>query len=127
MGQQLQKNKADDNSTKLRLKELPFRISIDVALANGFEFKDMTNANVKEFHRFLSDTVYKRLTISQVDEEFLRKRGMADAPPIKYGDIELIHYGKDASSFRLFGYYNSDGYFSVCRIDGKHRTHKSKK
>ena len=124
MAIQLKINTQKAAGSVLRTQQLPFRICFDVALANGYEVKDMTARHVSEFHRFLSDTVYKNLTVSEVDKLFLRKRGMADAPPVKYGDTELIHYGKDRSTFRIFGYYNKDGYFSICRIDGDHKSNR---
>lgn len=114
------------NGTKLsNRQELPFRITFEVPLTSGFEVKDLKQNHVIEFHRFLADTVYKKLTISQVDKLFLRKQGMSEAPTIKYDEHELLHYGKDRNPFRLFGYYNNDGYFVVVRIDGEHKTHKS--
>lgn len=107
------------------LKGCPFRIAIAVELENGYELKDMTLEHVKEFHRFIQDTVYKGLTISEVDKLYLRKQGLGNAPPIKYkNDIELLHYGKARKAFRIYGYYNADNYFVVCRIDGGHNTHK---
>lgn len=105
--------------------ERPFIVSFAVELENGYELKDMTLAHVKEFHRFLQDTVYKGLTVSEVDKLYLRKKGMGKTPPLKYKkDVELIHYGKSERAFRLFGYYSEAGYFVVCRIDGGHNTHK---
>ena len=104
-----------------------FRLTIAVELENGYEIKDMTPEHVKELHRFVQDTVYKGLTISEVDKLYLRKEGLSDAPPVKYkGKIELLHYGKARNTFRIYGYYNADNYFVVCRIDGGHQTHKQK-
>lgn len=109
------------------LKERPFRIAIASELENGYELKDMTAEHVKEFHRFIQDTVYKGLTISEVDKLYLRKQGLGSAPPVKYkNSIELLHYGKARKAFRIYGYYNADNYFVVCRIDGGHKTHQMK-
>lgn len=117
-------SEASNNGIKLaRAQDRPFRLSFSEYLDNGFEIKDMSRNHLTEFHKFLSDTVYKELTISQVDQLFLRKRGMS-AVPLKRGEEELIHYGKDRNPFRLFGYYNQDGYFVICRIDGNHRTNE---
>lgn len=122
--------RADVSSSKpVRLpKEVQFfRITIAVELENGYEIKDMNPEHVKELHRFVQDTVYKGLTISEVDEMYLRKEGLSDAPPVKYkGSVELLHYGKARKAFRIYGYYNADNYFVVCRIDGGHKTHKQK-
>ena len=102
-----------------------FRVALEVKLDNGYEIKDMTQEHVKELHRFISDTVYKGLTILEVDELYLRKEGLSDAPALKYkGDIELVHYGKARNAFRIYGYYNADNYFVICRIDGSHQTHR---
>ena len=111
--------------TILPREKQPFRIAFAVELENGYEVKDMTQAHLKEFHRFLCDTVYKGLTISEVDKLYLRKEGLSNAPPLKYkGDVELQHYGKARNPFRIYGYYNAENYFVVCRIDGGHQTHK---
>lgn len=110
---------------KIQIQELPFRIVFETRLQNGYELKDMTRSQIREFHRFVAETIYKGLSISKVDQLFLRKQGLSDAPPEYYKGKELLHYGKDRHPFRLFGYYNQDGYFVVCRIDGGHKTHKS--
>lgn len=124
MKRKLPTNKSLPVPVKLNRKELPFRIAIETKLENGFEFKDMNPENIKALQDFLDSTVYKQLTISEVDKLYLRKRGMSDAPSIFYGEEPLLHYGKDRTPFRLFGYYNSESYFVICRIDGGHKTHK---
>ena len=112
------------NGTKFIKETAKFKLSFEEKLDNGYELKDLKHNQPEEFHRFVAETVYKGLTISKVDELFLRKSG--DAPRIKRGDNDLLHYGKAGNPFRLFGYYNTDGYFVVCRIDAGHNTHKRK-
>ena len=109
---------------KLSRLDKPFRIAFEVKLDNGFELKDMTMKHLAEFHRFLADTVYKGLTIAEVDRLFLRKEGLSNAPAVTSNSMELVHYGKASNSFRIFGYYNFDDYFVICRIDGSHQTHR---
>ena len=111
--------------TKLAPTACPFRIAIEVKLDGGYDVSDMTSAHVREFYRFLKDTVYKGLTVQEVDKLYLRKEGLGIAPAIKSHGKELLHYGKDGNAFRIFGYYNEDGYFVICRIDGNHKTHKT--
>ncbi len=123
MAKRLVKNEDISDGSKLRVQQMPFRICFDHCLDNGYEIGNMTQQHITELHRFLKETVYKGLTVSQVDGQYLRKQGLS-APSIKYGDYTLIHYGKDRNSFRLFGYYNDDGYFAICRIDGNHQTNK---
>ena len=48
---------------KLSRTQRPFRIVFEVKLDNGYEVKDMTKKHISEFHRFLSDTVYKGLSV----------------------------------------------------------------
>ena len=124
MGRKLPKPSANKSVQSLSRNGLPFRISIETELANGYEIKDMTKENANDLHRFVTETVYKKLTVLEVDRLYLRKEGMSDAPPTLYKDKELLHYGKARTTFRLFGYYNQDGYFVLCRIDGGHQTHK---
>ena len=87
-------NVSKKNGSKLTKTQLPFKIAFEVKLDNGYELKDMTQAHIKEFHRFISDTVYKGLTISQVDKLYLRKGGLSDAPVVMSHNEELLHYGK---------------------------------
>ena len=108
---------------KLSRTQRPFRIVFEVKLDNGYEVKDMTKKHISEFHRFLSDTVYKGLSVLEVDKLYLRKEGLSNAPLIMSNGKELCHYGKARNAFRIYGYYNADGYFVICRIDGGHETH----
>ena len=109
---------------KLPVQERQFKLVIEVKLDNGYEVQDMTLRHIEEFHKFIKDTVYKGLTISEVDKLYLRKEGLSNAPVVMSNGHELIHYGKARNSFRIFGYYNVDGYFVICRIDGSHMTNK---
>ncbi|MBR1628235.1 MAG: hypothetical protein IJ679_03070 [Lachnospiraceae bacterium] len=109
---------------KIRNQERKFLISIEDKLDNGFEFKDADQADIKELHRFIAETVYKGLTITEVDKLYLRKRGLGKSMQMNRDGKEIIHYGKPRSKFRLFGYYNEKTYFVICRIDGKHKTHE---
>lgn len=120
----LQKTRTERKGIKLLFEEKLFRIVFEVKLDNGFELKDMTREHIQEFHKFVHDTVYKGLTISEVDKLFLRKRGLGKSPVVISNGKELVHYGKDRNPFRIFGYYNSDSYFVICRIDGAHQTHQ---
>lgn len=124
MARKLEQHKSDQTAPRLEKNSIPFRIVISTRLDNGYEFKDMKQSHIAEFHRFVAETVYKNLTISDVDKQFLRKEGLSNAPKITYGDIVLYHYGKDGNPFRIFGYYNRDGYFVLCRIDGNHQTNR---
>ena len=110
MPQLRQKNNSNTKGSRLTHGEPLFRIAFEVPLDNGFELKDMNQTHIKEFHRFLAETVYKNLSISEVDALFLRTRGFTKAHAIKRGDFELVHYGKDRNPFRIFGYYNSNNY-----------------
>ena len=72
----------EEKAPKISKTDLLFRIVFEVKLDNGFELKDMREKHIQDFHKFLSDTVYKGLTISQVDKLFLRKQGLSNAPSI---------------------------------------------
>ncbi|HEL0808108.1 TPA: hypothetical protein TVK02_000377 [Streptococcus equi subsp. zooepidemicus] len=100
----------------------PFQISICNQLDNNFCFKDLKVSDLKLFHKFIDETVGKNLSISEVDSLFLRTKG-----PVKQhrDGRDIVHYGKDRTPFRVHGYFNSDGYFNITRIDPRHKTHKS--
>lgn len=121
MGKRLQ-NTSPEKGQRLQRNDERFRIAIEEKLGNGFEIKDMDRNDVVSFHRFISETVDKGMTISQVDQRYLRKK---DSNLNEEDGKNIIHYGHDGSSFRIFGYYNDIGYFVLTRIDGKHKTHKS--
>ena len=101
--------------------ETPFKIAICEQLDNNFCFKNLTSADIKSLHRFIDDTVGRSLTISKVDNLFLRTKG---AVKQNINGRDVVHYGKNKSPFRIFGYYNQDGYFNITRIDPKHKTNK---
>ena len=90
MAQILNETTAKSKGIKLFSKEELFRISFEVKLDNGFELKDMTHKHIQEFHRFLQATVYKGLTISEVDELFLRKSGLSNVPVTITARIEIL-------------------------------------
>lgn len=101
-----------------------FKVAISETLKNGYSFKDLKSKDVQSFERFVSQTVGKDLTISQVDKMFLRKHGK----PVNTIEIngckrDVMHYGKDRKKFRIFGYYDDNGYFVLYKIDTKHKTH----
>ncbi|ULG71162.1 MAG6450 family protein [Macrococcus brunensis] len=81
-------------------------------------------------HKFLSATVYKDLTITQVDSLYLRTKGKVKEK-VSYdlndpkNQLDLLHYGFDRDKFRLFGYYDEKAYFNITRIDIDHKSHKS--
>lgn len=103
-----------------------FKISLEHSLENNFEFKDIKNGGLKQLHSFIEETVGKNLTITQVEDLFLRKRGLAKnliTRKINGVEREEVHLGKDKKPFRLFGYYSGD-YFVLTKIDCNHETHK---
>lgn len=112
------------SGTRLDNSTTKFKISIQHDLDVNFAFDNIhKNNGYKEFHNFICKTVGKNLTISQVNNLYLRTRGKGRT--VQIGDAEFleVHYGKDRSAFRVFGYYHS-GDFILTRIDTKHETHK---
>lgn len=107
------------------IKNLQFKLAFGTELDNNYCFytkkpKDLTN----ELHKFLKETVYKGLTITEVDSLFLRTKGKIKE---KLNDkVDLIHYGKNRSKFRIHGFYDRQGYFNVVKLDIDHRVHKTK-
>lgn len=113
---------SDTGSPLVYVKNSPFKIAICEQLDNNFCFKDLKNSDIKHLHKFIDETIGKNLTISKVDKLYLRTKGQIQQ---EISGREVIHYGKNNQPFRIFGYYNSDGYFNITRIDPKHKTHKS--
>lgn len=110
--------------TQLSKKETRFRIAIENQLENGYSFKCLKQDDIKKFHEFIDYSINTSLTITQMDNQFLRKEGPKASIKINGADYELIHYGKDRTPFRIFGYYNTDTYFVITKIDPHHSVHK---
>ena len=115
----------NQKGTKLNRKNLKFRVAIECQLDNKYCFKNLKADGVKGFHEFIDSTIQKNLTITQMDKMYLRKNGPKDSITINGVEYELIHYGKDRKPFRIFGYYNTDAYFVLTKIDPGHKVHKS--
>lgn len=128
MGKNLtNKNRGVSSGTKLTDRtQFPFKVAIDYSLENNYCFKDLKTDGIKSFHRFIESTVGQQLTISEVDNLYLRtKGGRSEKRNVHGQERAIMHYGKDRKKFRVFGYYNQKGYFVLSRIDPKHNTHKS--
>lgn len=122
-GKLTNKNKNESKANKLtRVQNIEFKIAIAHSLENRYCFKDLKREGLIAFNAFIEATVGRKLTISQVDKLFLRKRGdVKQTLSVQGVQKEVVHYGKDRTSFRIFGYYNSDGYFVLTHIDQNHK------
>lgn len=120
------KNKSYEKGTQLTSRNTKiFKIAICGSLENNFEFKQLDNRGIKQFHKFIEETIGKKLTITEVDKQYLRTKGTIKEERFVHGKKrDIMHYGKDKNPFRIFGYYNTDSYFTITRIDPKHKTHK---
>lgn len=126
-----QKENAASPLTNVKRKK--FKIAFGAKLDNKFCFKSHApNTNAKEFQKFLEQTVYKGLYISDVEDLFKRKRGkdeisirdVNEHDVTEEIEVEILHFGKDRNPFRIFGYYDRHSYFNITRIDPQHKTHK---
>lgn len=109
------------------LKSQKFKITFGTELENKFCFDKKKSKKVTDgLHKFLKETVYKDLSISTVNQKYLRTKGNPKEK-IKYGtnssQLEIQHYSFDNSPFRIFGFYDDKGYFNVIRLDIDHKTH----
>ena len=120
----LQKPPSPLVSKKDRSKK--FKISIDHKPENNYCFKCLTKSSkYRKFYGFLKKTIYRNLSISEVDELYRRQDDKNDKVKINGVEYEIIHYGEKKKSFRLHGYYNSYGYFVIYRIDPDHKYHRN--
>lgn len=112
-------------------KSKQFKIAFGTELENKYSFKTRKARNLAEgMHKFLECTIYKELTITEVDELYLRTKGEVKEKT-KYdknnkhnNQIEIQHYGFKRDAFRLFGFYDNNAYFNITKIDTDHKTHK---
>jgi hypothetical protein len=118
-----------ENGSFLDRKSMKFRFCIQECLDNKYCFKKMDKGSLKELDKFIAETAGKNLSITEVDKLFLRTKGRgSNYEEVEINGIkrEVYHYGKDQNPFRVFGYYNEDGYLVIYRIDPKHKSHKCK-
>ncbi|WP_369691487.1 MAG6450 family protein [Companilactobacillus nodensis] len=105
-------------------KDILFKLAITRSLDNGFQFKNLKQSGIKDFDRFVNETVGKELTISQANKLFLRTRGPSERILINGEMKKIFHYGKDRTPFRIFGYYDEKDYFCIHKIDPNHTVHR---
>ncbi|RXT17739.1 hypothetical protein BVJ53_07325 [Lacticaseibacillus chiayiensis] len=113
---------ASDSRTTAR-----FKLSIEHVLENNYQFKDMRVEDIKNFSKFITSTVGRGLTITQVESSLLRTDGPHGAKNIEQVDgekKEMYHFGQDRTKFRVHGYYNDEDYFVIHRIDPQHKKFK---
>lgn len=116
---------SSSGNAKLTVVNAKFKVCIQEPLHQKYCFKKLKKESLHAFEQFIGETVGKNLTISDVDNLFLRKKGPVKNKEIIQGiEREVVHYGKDRNPFRLHGYYNEDGYFVLHKIDPKHNVHK---
>ncbi len=105
-------------------EKIKFKILINNTLDNNYSFDNLNKNNGnRKFHNFIEETVGKDLTISEVDKKYKRTKGKKRQIKIGQAKYELIHYGKDNTAFRVFGYYKN-GYFILTKIDPQHKFDK---
>lgn len=106
-------------------KDKKFKFAITGSLDNGFCFKKLKQNEITEFHKFIENILSKQLTITEVDELFLRTKGEVISKEDVFGKKrDIQHYGKNNTKFRIHGYFNNEDYFVIYQIDPKHKKHK---
>lgn len=112
--------------TKLDKNQLKFKIALTGNLFNNYGFKDLKPEAIRAFHKFIDETVGKKLTITNAESKLLRTKGKPNFKELVNGKKrDIVHFGQGNTPFRVFGYYNDDGYFVICRIDPSHKFHKT--
>lgn len=103
-----------------------FQISISPSLEKKYNFSKLNNnKGNQEFQRFLNDTIMKRLTIVEVENQFLRTKGKPSSSEKIDGAVrDIFHFGKDRKALRVFGYYDENGYFLITALDTNHKKQK---
>lgn len=127
MGRKLTDKTTHDKPQTVRLTkpEVSFKIALENKIDKGYCFSKLKEKHLKNFQEFLDQTVYKNLTISEVDKLFLRTKGKVKSVQNICGvKRDVVHYGKSRKPFRIHGYYNGDGYFVIYKIDPSHDVHK---
>lgn len=111
--------------TRLDKRQVTFKIALENDLHNDYSFRQLKGDSIKNFQRFLDETVYKGLTITQVDSLYLRTKGpVKESCEINGEKRDIVHYGKDRNPLRVHGYFNEKNYFVIYKIDPKHNVHR---
>ena len=64
--------------------------------------------------------------MTDVENTYMRTHKKPLEKEMINGEMQnVIHLGKDRTAFRIFGYYNTDDYFCIHRIDPNHQFYKS--
>lgn len=72
----LAKNGAPKSAgTKLDKNQLKFKIALTGNLFNNYGFKDLKPEAIRAFHKFIDETVGKKLTITNAESKLLRTKG----------------------------------------------------
>ncbi|GAX07992.1 hypothetical protein IWT5_01143 [Secundilactobacillus silagincola] len=101
-----------------------FKVAVTEVLQSPYTFAKLKPQDIKGFSQFLKKTVGRNLTISEVEKEYLRTGGPHGA---KNEEIingikqNVYHFSNGERDFRIHGYYNTDAYFCLCRIDPHHK------
>ncbi|WP_434520380.1 MAG6450 family protein [Pediococcus sp. M21F004] len=110
--------------TSDKRSSVKFKLVIDHTLENGYTFKKLSPAGLKNFSKFLIDTVGKGLSITETEKLYLRTDGPNGAKNEEKINSVLrttYHFGNGGhNEFRIHGYYENDC-FVVHRIDPKHK------
>ena len=119
----------EGRATILDRRSAPFRLAIERQLDNGYSFKDLRRGGIGDFHQFIEDTVGAGLSVTEVEKLYLRKQNLkkehAETISVNGEERQILHFGKDRKSFRLFGYYAGVD-FVILRIDCNHKSHREK-
>jgi len=92
-----------------------FTLGFRYPLESGYTFKEMNNANIKHFQKFLNKI--SKMTVQQVDTSFALNSDKND----EYNGIPVNHY-KVTDAFRIHTIFE-DGVHIIIRIDPNHHFH----
>ena len=99
------KNTSSKKGERLVKADLKFKMAISITLDNNYCFKQMRKSGLQKLDQFIKETVGKHLTISKVDDLFLRTKGPVKSKETIEGiSRDVVHYGKDRSPFRIHGF-----------------------
>ncbi|MFB9769787.1 MAG6450 family protein [Lactiplantibacillus modestisalitolerans] len=120
------KNIANTSSNKVLTSKstVMFKIALTDALISPYTFKKAKTEGAKGFGEFISKTVGRHLTITEVEKLFLRTdgpHGAKNKEVIGGVEREVFHFDNGSRQFRVHGYYNEQNYFCLCRIDPNHK------
>lgn len=100
---EFQDESSGGNVTRLARNIKHFKFAIVGSLDKSYNFKSLKPSSLTSFHTFVDKIVSRQMTITDVENEYLRTKGNTHETTNVYGkDRDIYHIGQDNTPFRIW-------------------------